>query len=72
MNFTGVSSGTKARGSSFAVESGWRIADERRAIDATELQRSVTFDAMAFGAAFHYLFGNSHAPGQIFEPRVVA
>ena len=53
MNFAGIRRHTKLRRAGFIREAR-RIADERRAVDATELQRFVGLDAMALGAAFHF------------------
>src|SRR5262245_33059066 len=51
-----------------------RIADECRAIDATELQRFVSLNAIALGAAFHFISsrGNTHALHKISEARIAA
>src|SRR5437588_11578281 len=52
LNLTRCRCSTKLRRSCFAVERR-RIADQTRAVGATENERIVSFNAITFGTAFH-------------------
>ena len=64
---------TKLRCFSFGSE-GKRITDQRRAVDATELQRLVILNAIACRAAFHFgvLRLDAALLKSVSEPRAVA
>ena len=60
MNFAHVRRRTKLRGACFAVE-GRRADDQRRAIEATELQRFIRLHAITLGTAFHFFVAQALA-----------